>query len=119
MRNTVSELQGYFCPFGYLDVQAMCELGDELELSEYQLFEIIDDARESMGYENWAGIDPVYCVFDFIVQNARNVIDEVTGYDFINDFTRNGTEIYAYGNYMCSSIDYSDEAVEELVSKIS
>lgn len=52
MRNTVSELQGYFCPFGYLDLQAITQLGDELELSELELFEIIDDARESMGYEN-------------------------------------------------------------------
>jgi len=26
MRNTVSELQGYFCPFGYLDLQAACKI---------------------------------------------------------------------------------------------
>jgi hypothetical protein len=26
MKNDVKDLQGYFCPFGYLDLQAICEI---------------------------------------------------------------------------------------------
>jgi len=47
---------------------------------------------------------------------ARNKIDDVTKYDFINDYSGTG-EIYTYGNYMCSSYDYSDEFREELKEK--
>lgn len=85
MRNTVEELQGCFSPFGYLDLQAICQIGEALELHEYELFAIIDDFRESIGYQSWEGIDPVYCVLDYVLQMVRNKIEEVTGYDFIND----------------------------------
>lgn len=44
MRNTVNELQLHFSPFGYLDLQAACAIGDAFELHEGELFEIIDDA---------------------------------------------------------------------------
>lgn len=58
-----------------------------LGLSESELFDIIGDSRESMGYQNWDGFDPVYSVLEHVVQTARNKISEVTGYDFINDFS--------------------------------
>jgi len=87
MRNTVSELQGYFCPFGYLDVRAICEIGEELDLREDELFEIIDDFRESVGSEGWDNIDPAYCVLEHVMQEARNKISDVTGYDFLNDYS--------------------------------
>jgi len=54
-------------------------------LYEQTIFEIIDDFRESVGQESFEGIDPVYCVMEHVLQNARNTIDNETGYDFIND----------------------------------
>lgn len=119
MKNSVSELQSYFCPFGYSDIQAVCEIWDETELKESKLFDIIDDSRKSMDYLNWDGFDPVYSVLDHVMQTARNKIEEITGYDFINDFSGSWTEINVHGNFMCSSIDYSDNAVEELVKNIT
>lgn len=119
MRNTVSELQGYFCPFGYLDMQAICKIWDEVDLREDELFDIIDNSREDMGYSSWDNFDPVYSVLEHVVQSARNKISEVTGYDFMNDYSGSGSEIYAHGNFMCSSIDYSDSAKDELTSYIS
>jgi len=50
---------------------------------------------------------------------ARSHIEKVTGYDVMNDFSGHGTEIYTYGNYLCSSYDYSSEAVSELKEKIA
>ncbi len=40
-----------------------------------------------MDYLNWDGFDPVYSVLDHVMQTARNKIEEITGYDFINDFS--------------------------------
>ena len=45
MNNNTRELQSYFCPFGFLDVQAACKIGEALSLSEADLFEIIDNDR--------------------------------------------------------------------------
>jgi hypothetical protein len=44
---------------------------------------------------------------------------EVTGYDFMTDFSGSGTKIYTHGNFICSQLDYSDAAVEGLVKNIS
>lgn len=119
MKNSVSELQSYFCPFGYSDVKAICEIGEEVELHEEGLFEIIDNSRESFGAQNWDNFDPVYSVLDHVMQTARSKVSEVTGYDFITDFSGNWTAINVQGDFMCSNIDYSDDAVTELISKIS
>lgn len=117
--NTANELATYFCPFGYLDLQAACEIGDAIWMYEDGIFEVIDDFKESIGSENCTQIDPVYCVLEHILQNARNLIEELTGYDFLNDWTGAGTEIYTYWNFMCSSYDYSEEAREELIEKLN
>ncbi len=119
MKNEVNELQLHFCPFGYLDIQRACEIWDELWLYERELFEIIDDYRESCWYSCFDNIDPVYCVLEHALQMARNKIEELTGYDFMNDFSGAGSEVYTYGNFMCSSYDYSESAIEELKTKIS
>ena len=63
-------------------------------------------------------MDPVYCVLDHILQMARNELDDVLGYDFQNDYRGGGTEIYTYGNFMCSSFDRSEGARGELQEKL-
>jgi hypothetical protein len=39
-----------------------------------------------MGYEGFDNLDPVYCILEHILQQARNQIEDITGYDFINDY---------------------------------
>ncbi len=68
-------------------------------------------------FEAFDQMDPVYCVLDHILQMARNEIDDVLGYDFQNDF-RGDTEFYTYGNFMCSSYDWSEAAKDELTEKL-
>lgn len=117
--NDVRELQLYFCPFGYLDVKAACEIGDCVWLCERDIFEIINDYRESCGYLNYNHIDPIASVLEHILQMARNEIEAATGYDFINDFSGAGSEIYTHSNYMCSSYDAWTDAINELKEKVS
>ena len=116
--NDTQELQLYFCPYGYLDIKAACDIGDSVWLYERDLFEIIEDYREVCGYPDHSQIDPVATVLEHILQMARNEISEVTWYDFLNDFSGSGTEIYTHGNYMCSSYDSSEEATEEFKEQV-
>ncbi len=116
--NTADELAWYFCPFGYLDLKAACAIGDGVWIFEQGLFDIIDDFRENIGLEGFSDIDPVYCILEHILQSSRNLIEDVSGYDFINDHKSGWTEIYTYWNFMCSSYDYSETAREELMGKL-
>jgi len=45
--NSIDKTMSNFCPFGYLDMKIACEIGDQVGLCEYQLFEIINEFRES------------------------------------------------------------------------
>ncbi|WP_124562410.1 hypothetical protein [Pedobacter sp. KBW01] len=56
-----------------------------------------------------ADIDPCYVVLYSIMQEARNEIDKLTGFDILNDA---GFELY--GNYMCSCYDWISEDIERL-----
>ena len=49
-----------------------------------------------MGYASYENFDPVASILDHILQIARNKIEEITGYDFLNDYSGSGTEIYTY-----------------------
>jgi len=112
--NDVEELQTYFCPFWSLDIQAACRIGEEVWLYEHELFEIIDNTRIHFGYESFDHIDPVASILEHILQMARNKIEEVTSYDFLNDFSGTTSEIYTHSNFMCSSYDWWQEARDEL-----
>ncbi len=50
---------------------------------------------------------------------ARNKIEELTGYDLVNHFSGAVGEVYTYGNFLCSSYDYSEGAIEELKTVIT
>lgn len=119
MNNDVLELQSYFCPLGFLDVQAACKIGQALWLSIRELFEIIDNDRESLGYASYEQIDPVACVLEHVLQESRQMIEGLTDYDFINDYHGVGNEIHTHWNYMGSAYDRSAGALEELAEKVA
>lgn len=118
MKNDVHELQFYFCPFGYLDMQAAYQIWVQVGINDRAIFDIIDDFRESVWEETFNNIDPVWCVLEHVLEQARTVISDTVDYDFINDFSGRG-EIYTHWNYLCSSFDYSDDAREELSHKVA
>jgi len=116
----VEELQGLFCPFGILDLKAAIEHGQKVNLTPLDIFDLINEARECVGFkqfEAFENVDPVYCVLEHILQMAKNKIEDVTGYDFQCDF-HGDTEFYTYGNFMCSDYDYSAAAKDDLIDKL-
>lgn len=104
--------------YSYLDVQTAVNVFLEVGLSGYDLAKEVNNYSEETGTDI-ENIDVCYISFENILQQAREKIDEVLGYDFLNDFKGSGQEIYTYGNYMATSYDYSTEAQEELQDKIT
>jgi hypothetical protein len=97
-------------PFGYADIKAAVETALEAnkdgDWAAEQITNFIDSTETKM-----EDIDPVYVVFDSLVQEARNDISELTQKDILNDTNK---QVEVYGNFMCTSLDYSEEAQREL-----
>ena len=107
-----SSLSGY----GYADVETAIEKFDEVKLLASELADAVREFADSTGTE-LDKIDVCYVAFDHILQMARNKISEIIDFDIANDII-GGTEFYTYGNYMCTSFDYSKEATDQLEEKL-
>lgn len=109
----VEEFKGYFTPWGFLDVKAAIKTIKTYNLDIEEIQEQIESDIEDLGFKT-KDVDINYILYEHILQMARNKISEVLNYDFLNDSKHDQTEIYTYGNYCCTSYDYSNEAIEEL-----
>ena len=100
-------------PFGILDIRTAVnialEVGEDGEWAADQLSEFADSCNIKI-----KDCDPVYCVYDAILQEARNEIDNLINFDFLND----GAEIDTCGNFCATSYDWRDEANETIKEKL-
>ena len=103
-----NSLSGY----GYADVETAIEKFDDVGLYAEDLAYAVREFVDSTGRE-LDKIDICYVAFEHILQMARNKISEIIDFDIANDII-DGTEFYTYGNYMCTSYDYSQEATDQL-----
>lgn len=103
---------GQLVPYGYLDINAAIqtakEAGYDAEWAADQVIRIVDECDNKI--EN---VDPVAEVYESILQEARDEIEQETEYDLCND-VKARTGIYTAGNYCVTSYDYSEEAIDEL-----
>ena len=106
----IERFQAAIIPFGYLDIKAAVatalEGGHDGEWLAEQVQQFMEDTDIKLD-----DIDPNYVAYDSLLQEARTEIEEITEIDILND-TKSQVEVY--GNYMCTSLDYSEEAAEEL-----
>lgn len=105
-----------FCPFGYLAMQAAVNAAIQAGKDSSFVYECVSEFSESCDAPI-DKFDPVYCVMDTILQEARTEIENLTGHDFCNDSI--GTEPYTAGNFMCTSYDYSSTAREQIIEKLA
>jgi len=112
-------------PYGSSDLWTALELLEEIKagyLNKFStasiLWDIIDECKNSTGQDDISQFDVVALVYEDILQQARNKIDEVAKYDFQNDFKGVGTSIYVAGNYCATTLDFSEDAKNELAEKI-
>ena len=98
-------------PFGSADVaaavQAAVDAGQDGSWAAEQVEQYMKDTGSSLD-----DIDPVAIVYESLLQEARNNIDNLTGIDILND-TRE--QVYVYGNFMYTYYDYSQEAIQEII----
>ena len=103
--------QDALIPFGYLDIKAAIETAIEGGHDGDWLAEQIEEFMDSCGINRLSEIDPNYIAYDSLLQEARNDIEKLTDIDILNDVKE---EVNVYGNFMCTSLDHSEEAKEEL-----
>ncbi len=80
----VNDMAAAFNPFGWLDLKAAVEHALNAGYNEYWAAEQVEEFAESCGLKV-EDCDPVYCVMNSILQEARNEIDKLTGFDIQND----------------------------------
>ena len=100
-------------PFGSIDIRRAVTITLEVEEDGDWLADLVNEMIESCDIA-LDKIDPVYCVYDAVLQEARNEIDRLTGFDFWND----GAEIYTYGNYCATSYDWSNNSPKTIKEKL-
>jgi len=103
--------------WGFGDIGTATDKALSVNLDAKELAEIVESFHEDTETE-YENIDVVAVLYDHILQNARNKIDSVLKYDFLNDFSGDGTEFYVAGNFMATTYDYSQSAHDELKEKI-
>jgi hypothetical protein len=109
----VNDFMASFCPFGWRDCEAAIQTAYEAGHDSDWAVEQIEDYADSCGVK-LADIDPVYCVYDSILQEARNEIDNLCKFDIMND-----ANFDTYGNYMCTDYQYRDEDKTALIEKLA
>jgi hypothetical protein len=112
----VNDFMKEFCPFGWMDCKAAVETALEAGYDVSWAAEQTTNFCEETGTKV-EDCDPVYCVYESLLQEARNEISDVANYDFIND-NKQG-EIYTAGNFMCTDYYYPQEAIDELTGKLA
>ncbi len=102
--------------YGYIDVKTAIEKFQEVDITAtdlaYEVREYCESTETPLDE-----VDVCYVAYDHILQMARNKINEILNFDICNDI-KDGTAFYTYGNYMCTSFDYSEEATEQLEEKL-
>ena len=102
-------------PFGSRDVyeaiKTVISAGYEGDYLAERILEFMEDTGSKL-----EDIDPNYIAYDSLLQETRSEIEELTGIDILNDLSE---EVYVAGNYMCTTLDYSEDAKKELLDVIS
>ena len=116
MTNIEREIECFksqFIPFGSADiyraVEVALEVGEDGDWAGEQSVNIAEELQTPIDK-----LDVVYCVYDSILQDARNEIEQCIKFDFCND----GADIYVAGNYLATSSDWSDNAPETIKNKL-
>jgi len=110
----IADFNSNILPYGYLDVKAgiqhFIEYGKN---GGYELAQAIEQFSEDTNTP-LKDVDVTYVAYDVVLQEVRNEINDLIGFDICND-----ANFYTYGNFCCSSYDYSEQDKEELITAIA
>ena len=109
-------LMGRLCPWGSLDVWHMVKNAEECNINMYDLADILQEQAENWCinlYDDHTDVNAL--LNDYILNQARNNIEEVLNIDIVDDY-----DVYFFANYLDCSLQYSNEcqeAIEEAIKE--
>jgi len=106
----IGDFTAQLIPFGSADIQAAVETALEAEHDGDWAAEQIEQYQEDTKTP-LKDIDCVAVVYESLLQEARADIETATEKDILNDTEE---QVNVYGNFMATSLDYSEKAQEEL-----
>lgn len=109
MRHSIEETRGDFCPFKELDLHCAVVVLNEADVEE-TLYELCTKFSTELGIKLEV-IDPVYIVYEHILQMTRNEIDDKIGVDICNDYS---DSINVYSNHLDTHYAYSEETKDNI-----
>ena len=113
----IGDFTAYLIPFGSADIQTAIETALDAEHDGQWAAEQVEQWAEDTETP-LKDIDCVAVVYESIFEEARTDIESATEKDIVNDTKE---QVYVAGNYMCTSLDYSEKAqaeLKEIMSKI-
>lgn len=99
--------------FGSIDIRRAVEVACEVEENGDWVAEVVQERAEQLEM-NVNDLDVVSEVYNQILQESRNEIDNLIDFDFCND----GANIYTAGNYCAKSYDWRGNANETIKEKL-
>ena len=105
-------LMGQLCPWGSLDVWHMIKTAEAVDMDMYTLAEVLQDQAEQWGinlYSDNPTTDVNALLNDYILNQARQDIEDLTDIDIVNDH-----DVYFFQNYLDCPLQYSTEAQEAI-----
>lgn len=107
---SIKNIEASFCPFGWLDLKRVAIIANEIGKSSSDINDIIVENADL--YEiKIADIDPVACVYDYILHEAQSEMMYNLEYDI-----QAGDGFYTHGNYLCSAYEYKEEDRKKLLT---
>jgi hypothetical protein len=108
----VDLLLNYLIPFGSLDLWHMVKTAEAVDIDMCTLSEILEEQANVWGvnlFDTERTTDVNALLNDYILQQARDNIDEVLNIDIVNDY-----DVYYFQNYLDCPLQYSNECKEAL-----
>jgi len=109
----IANFNANILPYGYLDVKAGINHFLRYGKTGYELAEAVEQFNEETNTP-LKDVDVTYVAYDVVLQEIRNEISDLIGFDICND-----ANFYTYGNYCCSSYDYTEQDKEKLITAIA
>jgi hypothetical protein len=109
----IADFNANVLPYGYLDVKAGIEHFLRYDKTGFNLAEAVEQFSEDIGAP-LKDIDVTYVAYDVVLQEVRNEISDLIGFDICND-----ADFFTYGNFLCSTYDHSEQGKEKLITAIA
>lgn len=113
LEEITKDLANALIPFGYLDMQRAAVVLEAAEVNKNDFVDYINDFCDETD-SKFCDLDICYLAYEYILNEARNQIDEILSVDILNDTG----DFYTFGNYCCTSYDCNEASKMQILNWI-